>query len=279
MLFQPSNILPDVINGVGNGTIDVTDGLTVSWQINGNSQMNAYKIAICENTTASTQLYTTGKITSATNLPANPVDAQGNIQRFSAETIASGTLTSNGISNGHEYKIKITQYYGSDSSIVQRSMSVFKTRKKPTLTLKVSNANLNNGMIIDQRECTFDGTYTQQQGDAIAWARWQLYNNSEEADKSSTYEKNLIYDSGKLYGVTTLQYFYDAFLNSKIYYLVLSAETENGISVTKGSWFKTNWTEKVIAGTSQYSKVARLNNQSTGLVVEWIIQEDTHLER
>ena len=271
MLFQPSNILPDIINGVGNGTIDATDGLTVSWQINGNSQMNAYKIDICQNNTASTQIYTTGKITSNedSNLPADPVDPQGNIQRFTAQTIASETLSSNGITNGNQYKIKITQYYGSNSSIVQRSMSVFRTRKKPTLSLKVSNVNMSNGMTIDQRECTFDGTYTQAQGDAIAWARWQLYNNSEESNKTSTYEKNLIYDSGKMYGVTTLQYFYDAFLNSKIYYLVLSVETENGIDVTKGTWFKTNWAEKVIAGTSQYSNVARLNNQSTGLVVEW----------
>ena len=266
MLFQPSNILPDIINGVGNGTIDATDGLTVSWQINGNSQMNAYKIDICENTTASTQIYTTGKITSNedSNLPADPIDPQGNIQRFTAQTIASGTLSSNGITNGNQYKIKITQYYGSNSSIVQRSMSVFKTRKKPTLSISPSD-----NTTIDQRECTFTGTYTQQQGDAIAWARWQLYNNTGESNKESTYEKNLIYDSGKMYGVTTLQYFYDAFLNNKNYYLVLSVETENGVSVSKGIRFKTSWIEKVISGTSQFSNVARLNNQSTGLVVEW----------
>ena len=239
MLFQPSNILPDIINGAGNGTIDVTDGLSVSWQINGNSQMTAYAIYIYQNNTSSTQLYTTGKISSASNLPASGVDYQGNIQRFVATTITSSALSNAGISNGHEYKLKIVQYYmdgSTETSVEQRSMSVFYTRSAPTLSITSISSDT-----LATREASFYGSYGQAQGDGLTWARWQLYNNTGESELSSTYENNLLYDTGKLYGVTTLRFDYDAFLNNSNYNVVLSIETENGVQKTVSYQFSTSW--------------------------------------
>ena len=261
MLFQPSNVLPDVINGAGNGTIDVSDGLTVSWQINGNSLMKAYDIYIYQNNTASTQLYHLGKVSSASNLPASGVDYQGNVQRFVANTITSTALSNAGITNGNEYKLKIVQYYGSNSDIAvqQRSMSVFYTRTVPTLSI----TSINNDTLAT-RETSFYGTYTQAQGDALTWARWQLYNNTGEADPTSTFENNLLYDTGKLYGVTTLRFDYDAFLNNSNYNVVLSIETENGVQKTTSYQFSTSW------------QTVALNNQTSENTGGWKVAIATH---
>ena len=62
-LFQPTNITPSSFSGPAAGTVDVTQNLTVSWQVNGNSPMTAYQIIIMQNDTASTQVLDTGKIT------------------------------------------------------------------------------------------------------------------------------------------------------------------------------------------------------------------------
>lgn len=263
MLFQPSNILPDVINGMGNGTIDVSDGLTVSWQINGNSHMSGYSIAVYQNDTASTLLYTTTTYDTSSDPTASAVDYMGNIQRFQAATISSATLTSNGITNGNTYKLCITQNQSGGDPVVQRSMSVFKTRNTPT----VSIASITDDTL-ETRNGTFTGTYTQAQGDVLTWARWQLYNNTGETDLTSTFEKNLIKDTGKMYGVTALKLDYDSFLNNNNYNLVLSVETENGIEASTSYQFEASWEVEEVVGT-HVATADRINRQSTAIKVEW----------
>ena len=61
-LFQPTNITPSVLGELGNGTVDITQDLTVTWQVNGNSAMTAFEIVFYQNNTGSSQLYTTGKV-------------------------------------------------------------------------------------------------------------------------------------------------------------------------------------------------------------------------
>ena len=41
-LFQPTNIYPSSLGELGNGTVDITKPLAVSWQVNGNSAMTAF---------------------------------------------------------------------------------------------------------------------------------------------------------------------------------------------------------------------------------------------
>ena len=48
-LFQPTNIYPSSLGELGNGTVDVTQALNVSWQVNGNSAMTAFSITIYQN--------------------------------------------------------------------------------------------------------------------------------------------------------------------------------------------------------------------------------------
>ena len=64
MLYQPSNISPDQI--YGTGTVDITDDLNVSWRVNGDSAMTAYKIDFYQNDANSTSIYSTGKVTLGT---------------------------------------------------------------------------------------------------------------------------------------------------------------------------------------------------------------------
>ena len=92
-IFQPSNVFPDVRSGLGNGTVDATQALTVSWRIQGQSALVKYSITIYANDASSTQKYTTGVITSG--CPAYGTDASGNPQMFSY-TISAATLSSAG---------------------------------------------------------------------------------------------------------------------------------------------------------------------------------------
>ncbi len=80
-LFMPTNITPDARGSLGNGTVDATQPLTVSWQVNGNSAMTAYQISVYTYDESSTLMYTTGKIT--TGCPFYGKDYNGNPQIFS----------------------------------------------------------------------------------------------------------------------------------------------------------------------------------------------------
>lgn len=60
-IYQPTNISPSLWGELGNGVVDATKALTVTWQVNGTSALTAFSITIYRNNEASTQLYTTGK--------------------------------------------------------------------------------------------------------------------------------------------------------------------------------------------------------------------------
>lgn len=165
MLFQPSNISPSTLSGIGAGTVDVTLGLTVSWQVNGDTPMTAYQITIYQNDTASTQKYTTGKIT--LSQPFQPHDKYGNPQFFSTQ-ISAATLSTSGIVNGYAngYKLLITQWWGSGANdyVAQTSASVFNALKNPVLTIDtISGTSMSE---------TITATYTQAQGDPISTVEW-----------------------------------------------------------------------------------------------------------
>ena len=131
-IFQPSNVVPDMRSGLGLGTVDATQGLTVSWRINGNSALTSYSITVYANDAQSTQKYTTGQIT--TGCPAYGTSPTGDIQIFSY-TIPAATLASNGITNGNEYKLIIKQWWSANDSVTQSSASVFETRATPSLVV------------------------------------------------------------------------------------------------------------------------------------------------
>ena len=50
-IFQPSNVIPSSFAGIGGQTVDANDNMSVSWQVNGNSPMTAFKLQIYNNKT------------------------------------------------------------------------------------------------------------------------------------------------------------------------------------------------------------------------------------
>lgn len=279
MLFQPTNVLPDVNNGIGAGTVDLTQGLTVSWQVNGNSPMRAYKVAVFSNDTSSTKLYETGRQGISGGFYGT--DAQGNIQRFTAATIPYATLTNAGITNGNQYKIKVLEYYlgadGNETTSQQRSMSVFNARSAPSLGITYPAY----GDTVATRECEFTGAYSQAQGDTLTWVRWRIYNvtgieesNPQRDDLLSipeniaTLEHRLIYDSGKMYNVMQLYMAFDGLLDSNAYSIILDVETSMGVYVSAGRFFEAEWSTAVLDNAG-VPEVYRLNTQSTAVKVSW----------
>ena len=91
MLFQPTNITPNVLSGAENSTVDVTEGMTIKWQINGNSPLVAFKIVLYQNNAASTVLYTSNTL--YPDSPIYPMNYKGEQQTCST-TIAAATLSS-----------------------------------------------------------------------------------------------------------------------------------------------------------------------------------------
>ena len=76
-LFEPTNITPDEKGAFGNGVVDITKGLAVSWQVNGNAAtpMTGCSITIMENNAESTFVYETPIET--INPPFYPTDEKG----------------------------------------------------------------------------------------------------------------------------------------------------------------------------------------------------------
>lgn len=217
-LQMPTNITPDVFAGIGGANFDASEGLSVSWQVNGGPYMVAYQITITEIDDNSTQLYTTGKVTLPS--PFYGVLANGNIQPFTATTITASDLSNAGIINGNEYKMYITQWWGNSDadSVTQQSASVIRALSKPVVSITYPTP-------ITERMYTFTGNYSQAQGDDIAWVRWILYDNQQDA---------VIQDTGEIYGTNQLQFEYDALFAGKIYGIELIVESQSGQQVSSG---------------------------------------------
>ena len=158
MLFQPSNISPDEINS--SGTVDLTQPLDISWQVNGDSPMLAYQIVFYANDSSSTQKYDTGKVLLTT--PFWGVNYAGETQ-FYTVTIPKATLSANGITNGAEYKFIITQWWSGADSVTQSTASLFLGR------------------------------------DALAWVRWRICEVDSEGNRGDAFvDTGKIYGTGEL---------------------------------------------------------------------------------
>lgn len=214
-LYQPTNIFPSSFAGVGGGVVDVTQPLTVSWQVNGSSAMTAYQIKIYENTTASKLVYNSDRV----NLqhPFYGMTSTGDVNYFQVTIPANRLINlSNVFSSG--YKMLITQWWNG-GSIQQLSPSFFLTRTNPAVTVSVPAT-------VTSRSVTFTGSYTQAQGDTLDWFRWEL---ALQDDPESPIE-----DSGYIYGTEDIQVTYDGLFTNTAYSVRLTIQTENGVQATTG---------------------------------------------
>lgn len=217
MLNQPSNISPDEING--SGTVDLGGTVTITWQVSGDSPLLAYSITFFSNNAASTQLATTGKVTLGS--PFWGVNYRGETQFFSVDLPASFFSTA-GMTNGNEYKYTISQWYGSGASdyISQQTASLIEGRAVPTLTIDTIPSPVTG------RSISITATFSQAQGDAVGYVRWQLATaDAQDAP---------FLDTGKIWGTGELRVDYDGLFTDTTYSVLCTVETEMGVTVSTG---------------------------------------------
>lgn len=89
-LFMPTFITPSTLWGIGNGVVDATESIEVSWRVNGNSPMTAFRIRIL--TEKGTEVFNTGKITDG--CPFYGVNNLGHPNLFHYTFTPSATPTS-----------------------------------------------------------------------------------------------------------------------------------------------------------------------------------------
>lgn len=247
-LYMPTNVSPSTMGTFGNGTVDLNNGLNISWQVNGNSAMQAFQIRIYENDSLSTKVYDTGRRTD--NCPFYGRNANGNVVRF-AYSIGAAALQSAGMHNGKDYKLVITQWWSDAESVTQQSASVFECRDAPTLTITPFSKPVNT------LAKTWTATYMQAQGDAFFSARWMLA-LSDEKDAP-------LYDTGSIQ-TAQLQFSYDGLFTGQTYAIRCLAETENGVVADSG------WVEfEVSYDVPGYSGVVTASccRKESGVKVSW----------
>ena len=215
MLNQPSNISPDEING--SGTVDLTQGVTISWQVSGDSPLYAYRIVFYQMNAASTQIAATNKVTLVT--PFWGINYKGETQFYSVSLPAS-FFSGAGMTNGNEYKYQITQWYGSGASdfITQATASLIECRANPTLSINsIPNP-------VESRSLSITANYTQAQGDAVQYVRWQIATADNRTEP--------FLDTGRIRGTGELRVDYDGFFTGTTYSVKCTVETVMGVTVS-----------------------------------------------
>ena len=248
MLFQPSNIYPSTFSGIGAGTVDVTQGINVSWQVNGDTPMTAYQIKIYQNDTSSTLMYDSGSMSVS---PAfEPHDKYGN-STFYTVYLSSGTLSGAGITNGYQYgyKMLITQWWGVSDYVEQTSASVFITRTLPTLSIDaIPNPVTTNSL-------TITATYAQAQGDPISTVEWVFALAGQES--------NPIKETGAV-STQILSFDADGLITGNTYSVMCNVVTSNGVEVSTG------WVQFAVSYASSSASInynlAQMKNSSAVLL-------------
>ena len=224
-LNQATNITPSLSGAfsLGNGVVDVSSGVDVMWQVNGQSAMTAYQVTIYQNNAESTELYTTEKV--VLDEPFYGKDALGNFVFFGF-TIPASALEEAEIVNGGNYKFSLRQWWGETDaeSVLQSNAAAFITRAVPELRMNAI------AVPVAARKYTFSASYSQEQGDALNWVRWQiaLLNDID----------NPIYDTQSIY-TAILSCTYDGFFSGETaetpnYAVRCRIQTMNGVEADTG---------------------------------------------
>lgn len=192
MLYQPTNVTPSMLGEIGNGTVDVSNDMTVQWQINGNSPMVGFRLYIYLNNAANTLKYDSQYQTE--NCPFYGKNYLGENQLFSY-TIPASTLAQQGITNGNSYKLVIRQYWTETDFTEQTSPAAFLARSTPSLEYNRSAGWYRNGTVTT-KSAAFTADYSQAQGDALNWVRWQLQMIANlQMNSNSAYVQSVAYDT------------------------------------------------------------------------------------
>lgn len=169
MLHQPTNITPSSLANIGNTAVSANDALTVTWQLNGDTPLVAYKIDFYLNNSTSQSLFSTGKVTVSPSVA--PKDKYGDPVFFA---VTPGYPWSHiGVSNGNTYKYKITQYWGigTNDYTEQYSDTVFSAVAEPDLSI-VLNYPPEAGNVFPSPHISMTANVQLGSGDAVRAVRW-----------------------------------------------------------------------------------------------------------
>lgn len=169
MLHQPTNITPSSLANIGNTAVSAYDALTVTWQLNGDTPLVAYKIDFYLNNSTSQSLFSTGKVTVSPSVA--PKDKYGDPVFFTATRDYPWSHI--GVSNGNTYKYKITQYWGSGTNdyTEQYSDTVFSAVAEPDLSI-VLNYPPEAGNVFPSPHISMTANVQLGSGDAVRAVRW-----------------------------------------------------------------------------------------------------------
>lgn len=245
-IFQPTNISPSTFDGISGGTIAVADNVVISWNVNGNSALTSFDLAITHNDADSTAVWSGTGLT--VGCPFYGTNAKGEPQLFS---YAPGvTWASLGLLDGGEYKLKITQHWDNATdaahTVVQNSESAFVTRTAPSLTITAFADP------VTTVQKAFSATFTQAQGDVVNWVRWALTNTTTGETVDDTQEIN----------TSLLAYTADGLLTDNDYTISCTVETSAGVTVTAQEDFSVSYS----AGSADGSLVLSCTDDESVLI-------------
>ena len=249
MLYQPTNIVPSLDGAVGNGVVDALEDLVISWQVNGNSPMTAFRIYLYHNDAASSLILDTGKRT--TGCPFYGTDLYGDPVFFSY-TISAAYLAFAGVVNGMDLKLILRCWWSAAEYVTLSSAAAFVTRARPTLSLTALPDPVTG------RSQTFSVTYAQAEGDAMNRLRWRL----AEADRTEA----PFLDTLGAYGAIQPELSWDGFRAGVRYAVRCDIQTENGVDADTG------WTEfdvRYAQAAAPGSVTAAREAETGGLRLTW----------
>jgi len=244
-IFQPSNITPSTLSGIGSGVIDVNDNVNISWQVNGNSALTGFKILIQTNGIEPVDVHEF----EVTDIAFYGTNADGTPKYYVYEP-DNTTWASVGLTNGNEYRMAITQTWsnnGTTEEVTQYSPSVFITRETPVLSISPASTTIKG---IYQE---FTGEWAQAQGDTVSWVRWVLKDG----------DGNVVKDTGNIY-TSLLAFNYNGFYAGKTYTLTCMAESDSGVYIETSEEYAVNYPiSETIGGVT-----TQCNNDNS-VTIDW----------
>lgn len=253
-LYQPTNITPSTFAGIGGGVVDVNDRISLSFQVNGNSEMTGWTVTVYTNNAASTQVAQFSIGRDGTPISFFGTDERGNVNMYEY-TAPTSTWSAWNLTNGNSYKMKLTLYWtenGVEKNVSTQSDSVFITRAKPTLSISPASGTLT---AVSQ---DFTSAFSQAQGDAVSWVRWVL----------SGADGDVIEDTGTLY-TGLLAYSYNGFFSGKTYTLSCTVETSSGVTKTVTNTYAVSYTVP-----EQTGELSANCNPDDSVTLSWAAGQD-----
>ena len=244
-IFQPSNITPSTLSGVGSGVIDVNDNVNISWQVNGNSALTGFTILIQTNDTEPVDVHEF----EVNDIVFYGTNADGTPKYYVYEPDDT-TWASVGLTNGNEYRMAITQTWSSNGTteeVTQYSPSVFITRETPVLSISPASTTITG---IYQE---FTGEWTQAQGDTVSWVRWVLKDD----------DGNVVKDTGNIY-TSLLAFNYNGFYAGETYTLTCMVESDSGVYIETSEEYAVNYPiSETIGGVTTQC------NSDNSVTIDW----------